>query len=198
MDYFANVDGVVHFAREVFPAPARRASRRSSCWWSAARPSPAVRALGDLPGVQVTGAVGDVRPFLARAWVFVAPLRIAQGVQNKVLEAMAWSCRWPAPSGCSPASPMAASGPARTWCRPTSRRRSATASPACSATPGCARAIAERARRELAAAFTWEHNLEILERVLTDAVDADRLMRPAPPAPVTSPPSVTAKGARSA
>ena len=39
--------------------------------------------------MQVTGAVGDVRPFLARAWVFVAPLRIAQGVQNKVLEAMA-------------------------------------------------------------------------------------------------------------
>ena len=52
-------------------------------------PVPAVRDLGELPGVQVTGAVGDVRPFLARAWMFVAPLRIAQGVQNKVLEAMA-------------------------------------------------------------------------------------------------------------
>jgi glycosyltransferase involved in cell wall biosynthesis len=52
-------------------------------------PVPAVRALGELPGVQVTGAVGDVRPFLARAWMFVAPLRIAQGVQNKVLEAIA-------------------------------------------------------------------------------------------------------------
>src|SRR6185503_18715136 len=52
-------------------------------------PTAAVRDLGELPGVQVTGAVGDVRPFLARAWAFVAPLRIAQGVQNKVLEAMA-------------------------------------------------------------------------------------------------------------
>jgi glycosyltransferase involved in cell wall biosynthesis len=39
--------------------------------------------------VQVTGAVGDVRPFLARAWAMVAPLRIAQGVQNKALEAIA-------------------------------------------------------------------------------------------------------------
>jgi glycosyltransferase involved in cell wall biosynthesis len=51
-------------------------------------PAPAVRALSELPGVYVTGAVGDVRPFLERAWAFVAPLRIAQGVQNKVLEAM--------------------------------------------------------------------------------------------------------------
>ncbi len=52
-------------------------------------PVPAVRDLGEMPGVQVTGAVGDVRPFLARAWAFVAPLRIAQGIQNKALEAIA-------------------------------------------------------------------------------------------------------------
>lgn len=88
MDYFANVDGIVHFAREVFP---RLRQRYPDVELLVVGRSPvaAVRDLGDLPGVTVTGAVGDVRPFLSRAWVFVTPLRIAQGVQNKVLEAMA-------------------------------------------------------------------------------------------------------------
>ena len=88
MDYFANVDGVGHFAREVFPRLRQRFPELELVVVGRS-PAPAVRALGELPGVQVTGAVGDVRPFLARAWAFVAPLRIAQGVQNKVLEAMA-------------------------------------------------------------------------------------------------------------
>lgn len=88
MDYFANVDGVVHFARQVFPRLRQRFPDLELVVVGRS-PVPAVRDLGDLPGVQVTGAVGDVRPFLARAWVFVAPLRIAQGIQNKVLEAIA-------------------------------------------------------------------------------------------------------------
>ena len=88
MDYFANVDGVTHFAREVFPR-LRQRFPEIELLIVGRSPVAAVRDLGELPGVQVTGAVGDVRPFLARAWVFVAPLRIAQGVQNKVLEAMA-------------------------------------------------------------------------------------------------------------
>jgi sugar transferase (PEP-CTERM/EpsH1 system associated) len=88
MDYFANVDGVVHFARKVLP---RLRLRFPEIELLIVGRSPAgkVRELAELPGVHVTGAVGDVRPFLARAWVFVAPLRIARGVQNKVLEAMA-------------------------------------------------------------------------------------------------------------
>jgi hypothetical protein len=48
-----------------------------------------VRRLGDLPGVEVTGEVADVGAYLGRAAAFVAPLRIARGIQNKVLEAMA-------------------------------------------------------------------------------------------------------------
>ena len=88
MDYFANVDGVVHFSRQVFPR-LRQRHPELELLIVGRSPVPAVRDLGEIPGVQVTGAVGDVRPFLARAWVFVAPLRIAQGVQNKVLEAIA-------------------------------------------------------------------------------------------------------------
>jgi sugar transferase (PEP-CTERM/EpsH1 system associated) len=88
MDYFANVDGMVHFSRHVFPRLRQRFPDLELLIVGRS-PAPAVRALDELPGVHVTGAVGDVRPFLARAWAFVAPLRIAQGVQNKVLEAMA-------------------------------------------------------------------------------------------------------------
>ncbi|MBC7801056.1 MAG: glycosyltransferase, partial [Gemmatimonadaceae bacterium] len=51
-------------------------------------PSPAVLRLA-APGVHVTGRVADMRPYLAHADVCVAPLRIARGIQNKVLEAMA-------------------------------------------------------------------------------------------------------------
>jgi glycosyltransferase involved in cell wall biosynthesis len=54
-----------------------------------ARPTAAVRQLAQLPGVTVTGSVPDVRPWIAHATAVVAPLRIARGVQNKVLEGMA-------------------------------------------------------------------------------------------------------------
>ena len=54
-----------------------------------AEPSAAVRRLGTIEGVTVTGSVPDVRPYLARAALTVAPLRIARGTQNKILEAMA-------------------------------------------------------------------------------------------------------------
>jgi sugar transferase (PEP-CTERM/EpsH1 system associated) len=87
MDYFANIDGVVHFSRHLMPRLRRRFPDLELLIVGRS-PAPAVRALTELPGVYVTGAVGDVRPFLERAWAFVAPLRIAQGVQNKVLEAM--------------------------------------------------------------------------------------------------------------
>lgn len=87
MDYFANIDGVVHFSRNVMPRLRRRFPDLEFLIVGRS-PAPAVRALTEIPGVYVTGAVGDVRPFLERAWAFVAPLRIAQGIQNKVLEAM--------------------------------------------------------------------------------------------------------------
>src|SRR6185369_16591780 len=54
-----------------------------------AEPSPAVRKLGTIDGVTVSGSVPDVRPYLRRAALTVAPLRIARGTQNKILEAMA-------------------------------------------------------------------------------------------------------------
>ena len=87
MDYRPNVEAVTWFAREVLPL--LRAEREVGFHVVGANPAPAVRELAALPGVRVTGSVPDIRPYVAHAAVCVAPLRIARGIQNKVLEAMA-------------------------------------------------------------------------------------------------------------
>jgi sugar transferase (PEP-CTERM/EpsH1 system associated) len=88
MDYWPNMDAVDWYAREVFPG--LRAARPNLLFAIVgSRPAPQVQALSALPGVLVTGRVEDVRPWLAHARVVVAPLRIARGIQNKVLEGMA-------------------------------------------------------------------------------------------------------------
>jgi sugar transferase (PEP-CTERM/EpsH1 system associated) len=88
MDYWPNVDAVQWFAKDVFPQLRERFADLRF-YIVGARPNAAVQALAQLPGVVVTGTVPDVRPYIAHAKVAVAPLRIARGIQNKVLEAMA-------------------------------------------------------------------------------------------------------------
>ncbi len=88
MDYAPNVEGVGWFVREVWPG-LRRQVPELRLAVVGRNPAPAVRRLANEPGVEVTGAVPDVRPYLARAALAVCPLRIARGIQNKVLEAMA-------------------------------------------------------------------------------------------------------------
>jgi sugar transferase (PEP-CTERM/EpsH1 system associated) len=88
MDYWPNGDAVAWFAHEVLPQIQAR-EPRAEFWIVGSHPSPEVRALGARPGVHVTGRVPDVRPYMAHAGAVVAPLRVARGVQNKVLEAYA-------------------------------------------------------------------------------------------------------------
>ena len=88
MDYWPNVDAVTWFAQEIFPA-IHAAHPQTRFYIVGSRPTPAVRELAGLPGVKITGTVADIRPYLAHAQLAVAPLRIARGLQNKVLEAMA-------------------------------------------------------------------------------------------------------------
>jgi polysaccharide biosynthesis protein PslH len=88
MDYWPNIDAVSWFADRIFPA-IRAAVPAAQFTIVGSRPTEAVLALARQPGVIVTGSVPDVRPWLAHAACAVAPLRIARGVQNKVLEAMA-------------------------------------------------------------------------------------------------------------
>lgn len=88
MDYYPNQECMFDFCAKVLPR--LQASRPGlKLLIIGADPSPAVQRLGRLRGVTITGSVPDVRPFLRRAALMVAPLNIARGTQNKILEAMA-------------------------------------------------------------------------------------------------------------
>lgn len=88
MNYLPNVDGCQFFVRDVLP---RLRARFPEVHFTivGAHPTPEVEALGREPGVTVTGFVDDTRDYLRKASLVVAPLRIARGIQNKVLEGMA-------------------------------------------------------------------------------------------------------------
>jgi len=158
MDYRANVDGVVWFVAEVLPRILRRTDRVQLAIVGA-RPSAEVVALGS-SHVQVTGRVDDVRPYLRHADLVVAPLRIARGVQNKVLEALAMAKH-------VVATPVAMHGLGRA-----AQGLAATASSAplfadlvveALARP---RTIAATARAFVTEHFSWEANVARLQDVL--------------------------------
>ncbi|MCE7797380.1 TIGR03087 family PEP-CTERM/XrtA system glycosyltransferase [Sphingobium sufflavum] len=88
MDYRPNIEAVTDFAAHALPI-VRQRHPDAQFVIVGRNPADAVRALADSPGVMVTGEVDDTRAWLAAADVVVAPLRLARGVQNKVLEAMA-------------------------------------------------------------------------------------------------------------
>ncbi|HZS49313.1 MAG TPA: TIGR03087 family PEP-CTERM/XrtA system glycosyltransferase [Bryobacterales bacterium] len=88
MDYYPNADAARWFATRIFPE-LRRGDPGLEFLIVGRHPAHSVRKLASIPGVVVTGTVPDVRPYLVQAQSVVAPLRIARGVQNKVLEALA-------------------------------------------------------------------------------------------------------------
>lgn len=88
MDYFPNVQAVKWFCKEVLPEVQLNIPG-ASFTIVGARPTQEVLALSQQPGVIVTGQVPDVRPYIQNASAAVAPLLLARGIQNKVLEAMA-------------------------------------------------------------------------------------------------------------
>ncbi len=88
MSTFTNVDAATWFAREIFPRVEARAPH-AKFWIVGRNPQRAVQALARPGRVEVTGEVPDVADWLCRAEVAVAPLRIAAGMQNKLVQAMA-------------------------------------------------------------------------------------------------------------
>jgi glycosyltransferase involved in cell wall biosynthesis len=88
MSYFPNQEAASFFARSVLPLI--RLELSDARFLIVGRnPSRRVRELQQIAGVEVTGSVPDVRPYLAQTHVSVAPFSIAAGIQNKILEAMA-------------------------------------------------------------------------------------------------------------
>lgn len=173
MDYWPNVDAVVAFARAVFPAIRRRLPD-ARFYIVGARPTPDVKKLAELPGVSVTGAVPDMRPYLAHAKLAVAPLRMARGVQNKILEAMAMA---------KPvlASPQAAEGIEALAGKELLVAADETefiAQASHLLERGSAAAIGAAARARVIASYGWESSLSRFEQLLTRGSGAAVVQRP--------------------
>jgi len=163
MDYWANVDGVAWFARNVLSS-VRRAHPSARFWIVGANPAPEVLRLAEDPAVRVTGRVPDIRPYLAHADIVVAPLRIARGLQNKVLEAMAMART-------VVATPQAVEGLA------TNRDEICIAEDAESYARACVEALAvagrdqrgRAARRRVVKGYDWQSSLAALARLIEGA-----------------------------
>jgi len=87
MDYFPNEDGVIFFVEEVLPH-ILKTYPRLKFFIVGRNPTPAVEKLADNPNIIVTGSVDDIRPYLKHAELSAIPLRMARGIQNKILEAI--------------------------------------------------------------------------------------------------------------
>ncbi len=161
MDYWPNIDAATWFAREVLPAVVRQ--RPDACFYIVGmNPAQSVRALASIPGVVVTGTVPDVRPYVQHALVVVAPLRVARGVQNKVLEAMAMAR--PVVVSSSTANGIAAeagvdfehAGDATQFGRIVERLLNGDAGTE----------MGKRARMRIQAAYSWDRNMKAFETLL--------------------------------
>lgn len=164
MDYFPNVDAVTYFCERIFPR-IRAAAPEARFLIVGKNPTPAVRRLGRTPGVEVTGSVPDVRPFLRRAAVAVAPLRIARGVQNKVLEAMACGL---AVVATSPAHQALDARPSRDLFVEDDPAAFADAVTNLLRTPALRAAVGAAARRFVQAHHSWSAAMAPLDGVLAE------------------------------
>jgi sugar transferase (PEP-CTERM/EpsH1 system associated) len=163
MDYWPNIDAVQWFAAEVLPAlRARDTALRFVI--VGARPAPEVQALAAQPGITVTGTVPDVRPYVAHAALSVAPLRVARGIQNKVLEAMAMA-------KAVLVSPQALEGIEAEVGRELLLAQEApqwieAAAAALAGPPAALDAVGRAARARVEAAYSWDARLAPLDRMI--------------------------------
>jgi GT2 family glycosyltransferase/glycosyltransferase involved in cell wall biosynthesis len=84
--HLPNVEAMLHFCRSVFPI-IRQEAPGTELLIVGSNPTPAISHLATLPGVNVTGFVPDIRPYMAKSSVYVVPLRLGVGIRGKILEA---------------------------------------------------------------------------------------------------------------
>jgi len=167
MDYWPNVDAVTWFAEQVWPKIRARAPNALFCIVGM-RPSPEVAKLAETPGIMVTGSVPDVRPYLAHAHAAVMPLRIARGIQNKVLEAMAMQLPVIATPGA-----MTGIQPFPAF-EPTVSEDPDTLADAAIRVLGQARVVDLAARECVLERYDWDANLQRIARLLeTGKIEPD-------------------------
>ncbi|MBC8370243.1 MAG: glycosyltransferase [Planctomycetes bacterium] len=88
MDFLPNYDAAIHFAEDILPL-VRESHPEVTFTVVGTNPLPQVSALEKIEGVEVTGRVEDLKPYIQRATMLVAPMRFGAGIKNKVLESMA-------------------------------------------------------------------------------------------------------------
>jgi sugar transferase (PEP-CTERM/EpsH1 system associated) len=161
MDYWPNIDAVSWFAREVLPSLAQQ--RPDARFYVVGmNPAKTVGALAADARVTVTGKVADVRPYLQHAIAVVAPLRVARGIQNKVLEAMAMAK--PVVVSSAAASGITAvkgvdfetAGDAEEFCRKL----------LVVMRPEVGHAMGQHARARIVADYCWARNLSAFDKLL--------------------------------
>ena len=166
MDYRPNVEGVTWFADTVLPRV--RAVRPDAEFAIVGRdPTEAVRALGRRAGVRVVGEVADVRGWLAGAAIVAAPLLLARGIQNKVLEGMAMArpvvASVQAAEGIDHGGTIAVTADADAMAAAILRLLE---------DPERGAALGARARQHVIARYGWEAALRTLDAILAPLVDA--------------------------
>ncbi len=161
MDYWPNIDAVTWFAKEILP-PLVQILPAVRFYIVGRSPTAEVQALANHQ-VVVTGTVPDVRPYLRHAAVVVAPLRLARGVQNKVLEAMAMAVPVIASLECSTAIDAV---PERDFLTAGTIPQFLAQLEAILGEPGRARAIGNAARERILARYSWDAHLSIIDHYL--------------------------------
>jgi glycosyltransferase involved in cell wall biosynthesis len=168
MHYRPNADAALLLAREVFPL-VRRKVPDARLFLVGRDPSDELKAAADPPSIIVTGLVEDVRPYLEEATVFVAPLRFASGIQNKILEAM--SMELPVITMPAAADGLEAGGtsPAALTVRNSVEE---IAEAVVRALQEESRAPSEEARHHVLRHFSWRTHAQSVEAVLQSAVES--------------------------
>lgn len=174
MDYWPNIDGVTWFAQDILCAVRAR--------WPQARfyivgrsPSAAVRALA-APDVVVTGTVPDVRPYLQHAAAVVAPLRVARGIQNKILEAMAMAQPVITVNSCAE---VIGAKAFQGLLRAETPTGFADALQTLLSNTAARRALGDRARQYVLQGFSWQAHLAGLNQFLAPQTPTPRATQPA-------------------
>ncbi len=173
MDYEPNIDGVLWFVDACWPR-IRAAFADARFLVVGNRPAPRIESLHGNDGIEVTGWVKETTPYFDRAGVAIAPLRLARGIQNKVLEAMSMGLP-------VVATPQAAQGLGEVEAETLTVARDADAITAAVLRflrePATARATGARAARFVRKHFRWEHMLARLDATL-ESIAARRRAAP--------------------
>jgi polysaccharide biosynthesis protein PslH len=162
MDYLPNIEGIIWFSEKIFPSIQGKHSD-TTLYIVGNRPSSEIKALANRPSIVVTGFVEDVRDYLSIADICIAPLRIARGVQNKVLEAMAMGkstvCTLEALNGihATPGEEVAVASNEKTFSEQIINLLSA---------PGRSQKLGRNARAFVEKNASWEAQLAVLDKVL--------------------------------